>query len=176
MEFIEKTAKFVKNIGGSIYSNTKDQTELVNLKVQKSVLENKLSDRYAQIGKAYVDYVQKGDADVAFNVSDILDSLAPDLEKLAELEAQIAEKVASIKAEDQNRILKKAKEEFDAVKEKLDKALDLEILSKAEYEEKMYQAQRKYDNYERIRKVEMQLDMGIITKEEYDAKMKEILE
>mgnify|MGYP000998921581 FL=1 len=123
-----------------------------------------------------MDYVQKGDADVAFNVSDILDSLAPDLEKLAELEAQIAEKVASIKAEDQNRILKKAKEEFDAVKEKLDKALDLEILSKAEYEEKMYQAQRKYDNYERIRKVEMQLDMGIITKEEYDAKMKEILE
>lgn len=174
-----KTAKEVgdnmittaKGFGGNVYSSTKEQSELASLNIQKAVIHKKLEEYYAQIGKRYVEYMAESDGSEAFDVTDIMDKMAPQLDKLTEIKSQIDEKEAAIKEEVAFKAKKKALDEFDSVKEKLDKALELDILSKEEYDAKLSVAQKKLDNYEVLRKIEMQLDMGIITKEEYKEKI-----
>ena len=186
MDMFEKATKAVKNagesvidsaknIGSSIYSSTKEQRELAGLKVQKSVIERKLQDSYAQIGKRYVEYTANSNADTAFDVSDILDEMQPNLDKLAEIEELTAEKEVNIKKGEEERLRKKAQDEYDSEKAKLDKALEMDIISQEEYSEKMLVVQRKLDNYDQIRKIELQLQMGIITREEYHEKINNLL-
>lgn len=186
MDMFEKATKAVKNagesvigsaknIGNSIYNSTKEQRELAGLKVQKSVIERKLQDSYAEIGKKYVEYTANSNGEVVFDVSDILDEMQPNLEKIVEIDAIVAEKELNIKREEELRLQKKAQDEYDIEKAKLDKALEMDIISQGEYSEKMRVVQRKFDNYEQIRKIEMQLHMGIISKEEYHDKINKLL-
>lgn len=182
----EKTTKVVKevgesvfdsakSIGNTIYSASKEQSELAGLKVQKSVIERRLQESYAEIGRRYVAYISKAEAEEPFDVSDIIDAMKPDLEKLEEFASTVAEKELNAKRAEEERRQKKAQEEFETEKAKLDKALEMEIITREEYDEKMALVQRKLDNYNQLRKIEMQLEMGIITREEYNAKIDSVL-
>ena len=110
-----------------------------------------------------------------FQVNDILEKMQPDLTKLSEVKEQIAEKEFAIKEGNEQKARRRAQETFDKEKETLDKALNMEILSEKEYEEKLALAKNKLEHYDLLRKVDMQLSMGIITKSEYDEKVKNIL-
>ena len=144
MDIFEKTAKTVKNasesvissaknIGISLYSSTKEQGELAGLNVQKSAIEKKLTDCYTEIGKRYVEYIANCNSGTAFfNVADILESMQPELDQLAQIKEQIQEKEIQIKQAAEEKAQKKAQEEFDVEKEKLDRALRLDILSEEE--------------------------------------------
>ena len=182
----EKTTKAVKEVGesvfdsakslgSSIYSTSKEQSELAGLKIQKSVIEKRLQDSYAEIGKRYVQYMANADGGEAFDVSDILETMKPDLDKLAEIETAIAEKELNAKREDELRLQKKAQDEFEEEKAKLNKALEIDIITQEEYDEKLAVIQKKLDNYDKLRKIEMQLQMGIISKDEYSEKIDKIL-
>lgn len=185
-DMFEKATKAAKNVGGnvfssaknlgnSLYNSTKEQSELASLNVQQSVIEKKLNHFYAEIGRRYVEYIERCDGEVSFEVEDVLDQMKPELEKLEEVKVQIAEKEAQIKQNNEEKARKKAREEFDAKKTKLDKAAAMEIISEEEYQEKLAAAQKKFDNYEILRKIDMQLEMGIISKEEHAEKVKNIL-
>lgn len=165
-----------KNIGNTIYSSTKEQRELASLNVQKSVVNKKLNEAYAEIGKRYVEYIGRCESEAPFEVDDIIEQIQPELEKLTEIKEQIAEKEEQIKQGNEAKAQKKAQEEFDSVKKKLDKALEMDILSEEEYEEKLFSAQRKLDHYDELRKIEMQLEMGIISRTEYEEKVRNILQ
>lgn len=186
MNMFEKTTKVVKEVGGSvfdsaknlgssIYVTSKEQSKLAGIKVQKSVVEKRLMESYAEIGKRYVAYISGANADEAFDVSEIMEAMRPDLEKLAEIEDEIAEKTLNARREEEQRQRRKAQEEFDSEKNKLDKALSMEIISREEYDEKVAVIQKKLDNYDQIRKIEMQLQMGIISSDEYEAKISQLL-
>ena len=186
MDMFEKAAKAAKevgdnvihsakNLGESLYNLTKEQSELASLNIQKSVVEKRLESSYAEIGKRYVEYVEKCDGD-AFDVSDVLENIEPELEKLADIKLQIDKKETTIREENEQKARKKAEDEFNAVKQKLDKAFALDILTAQEYNDKLEAAQKRLDNYDLLKKVEMQLSMGIISKAEYDEKVKKILE
>ena len=186
MDMFEKATKAVKNagesvigsaknFGSSIYNSTKEQREAAGLKVHISVIERKLQDAYAQIGKRYVDYTANSSGDMAFDVSDILEQMQPNLEKIAEIDEMIAEKEMNIKKEEEERARRKAQDEFDFEKAKLDKALAMDIISEEEYSEKMHIVQNRLDHYEQIRKIEIQLAMDIISKEEYRDKINDLL-
>lgn len=80
-----------------------------------------------------------------------------------------------IKQNNIDKAFKKAQDEYDAEKRKLDRAMEIDIISQEEYDEKLSIAQKKLDNFELLRKVQMQYEMDIITKEEYNEKVKKIL-
>ena len=105
-----------------------------------------------------------------------MENIEPELEKLADIKLQIDKKETTIREENEQRSKKKAEDEFNAVKQKLDKAFALDILTAQEYNDKLEAAQKRLDNYDLLKKVEMQLSMGIISKAEYDEKVKKILE
>lgn len=178
-----KTAKEVgdnvitsaKDFGENVYNTTKGQSELASMNIQKTVLEKKLEDSYAQIGKRYVEYMANCEGGEAFDVSDICEAMAPQLEKLNQIKDQIAKKEAAVKEEIAQKAKKKAQDEFDSVKVRLDKALAMDIVSREEYDAKLMAAQKRLDNYDLLRKIDMQLDMGIINKEEYKEKIAKVL-
>ncbi len=171
----ENVVNSAKSVGTTIYSSTKEQSELASLNVQKSVVEKKLNSAYAEIGKRYVAYVQNCQGDEQFDVSDVMEGIQPDLERLGALNESIEQKKGEIKQAGDERLRKRAESAYEAEKSKLDKALEMDIINEAEYKSKLDSAQKKLDNYEILRKVELQYEMGIITKEEYEIKNKNIL-
>lgn len=186
MDMFEKAAKVAKNVGGnvvnsaknigtSIYSTTKEQSELASYNVQKHVIEKKLEDSYMEIGKRYVNYINQCEGNAAFDVEDILEKMRPELEKLDEVKASIAKKEQEIKEANEAKSRKKAEDEYEAEKGKLDKALAMDIIDEEEYTAKLNVVRLKLDNYDILRKIDMQLEMGIITKEEHAAKVKNII-
>ncbi len=186
MDMFEKATKAVKEVGGtmfdsaknlgtSIYSLSKEQSELAGLKVQKSVIEKKLQESYAEIGKRYVEYITTSDAEEAFDVSDVIAAMQPELDKLEEIAGAVAQREINSKREEEEKQQKKARDTYDAEKAKLDKALEMDIISPEEYDEKMTVVQKKFDNYVQLGKIDMQLQMGIISEDEYTTKIDNIL-
>lgn len=165
----------VKNIGGTLYNTTKEQSELASLNVQKSVIEKKLMESYAEIGKRYVEYVGNCDGTQAFDVADVLESIRPELDRLTDVKIQINEKELAIRAANEERAQRKAQSEYDTEKQKLDKAMAMDIITQDEYDAKLCAAQKKLDNYDLLRKIDMQLQMGIISAEEHAEKIHNIL-
>lgn len=162
----------VKSVGSTIYNSTKEQSELAGLRVQAAVVKKRLSSYYTEIGERYVDYVNKCDTGCAFNVDDIMEKVQSEIDELTDIQVQIAEKEEQIKKNSLEREKKKAQEEYETVKNKLDKALELDIITDMEYEKKLATAQRKLDNFDELRKIKLQYEMDIISKEEYEEKVK----
>ena len=171
----DNVENIAKNVGNAISNVSKEQSELASLNVQKNVVEKKLESSYAEIGKRYVDFVLNCREGVTFEVDDVIEKMRPELDKLADLKMQIEDKELKIKQNNIDKAFKKAQDEYDAEKRKLDKAIELDIISAEEYDEKLNIAQKKLDNFELLRKVQMQYEMDIITKEEYNEKVKKIL-
>lgn len=171
----ENVIDSAKSIGTSIYSTSKEQSELAGMKVQKSVIERRLEESYAKIGKRYVEYMNQSDGSDAFDIADILEEMKPDFDKLDEIISTLQEKENEAKREEEEKRRKKALDEYESQKAKLDKALEMEIITAEEYDEKIAVIQKKYENYDQLRKIDMQLQMGIITNEEHTAKVNNIL-
>ena len=183
MDLFNKATKVAREVGnsvvnaGNVLSNaTREQTELANLKIQKSALDRKMEGQYAEIGKRYVAYISNMFNTRPFDVQDVLDAMQPNLEKLSEIDSQIADKEKAIKENNAERDRKRAQEQYEAEKKKLDKARELDVITEEEYQVKLTSAQKKLDNFDLLRKVEMQYDMEIITKEEYEEKVRNILQ
>lgn len=172
MDLFDKTTKVVKEIGNV----TKEQTELANLKIQKAAIEKKLESQYAEIGKRYVAYIADSFRTTPFDVSDILDVINPDLEKVSEIAEQISQKDQQVRQHSIEKDRKKALDQFENEKRKLDKARDMDVITDDEYAEKLEKAQRKFDNFETLKKIQIQYEMDIITKEEYEEKVRNILQ
>lgn len=164
------------NVGSTVGVATQDQSELAALKMQVNVIEQEMEASFIQIGRKYVDYVLESGEMPGIDVSDILKLIDPKLTMKGELEKQIIDLEKKIK---NNAILREkqaAENEFLSEKNKLDKALAMEIISQEEYDLKLSSAKKKYDNFEAIRKIEQQFEMKLITKDERDLKIKELSE
>ena len=187
MDIFDKATKKAKEVGNSVVNTamnvgntignvTKEQGELASLKMQKANLDKKLESSYAAIGKRYIEYVQNCDIEKAFDVSDIIEDMQAELNKMEEITQQITDIEQQIRNNNAEKEKKKAQEQFDSEKKKLDKALEMDIITVEEYNEKLAVAEKKLDTFEQIRKVRMQLDMGIISKAEYDEKLNNIIQ
>ena len=172
MDLFDKTTKAVREIGNA----TREQTELANLKIQKAAIEKRLEGQYAEIGRRYVAYIADTFRTEPFDVTDILDVINPALEKIAEIVDQVEQKEQQFRQHSIEKDRKKALEQFESEKRKLDKARDLDIISELEYDEKLTKARKRYDNFEMLKKIQMQLEMDIITREEYEEKVQNILQ
>lgn len=167
-------ANSAANVGSTVGVAAQDQSELTALKMQVNVIQQELDASYVQIGRRYVDYVLASGDMPGIDVMDILKLMDPKLTKKKELEAQIIALEKKIKDNSVLREKQAVEEEFLQEKERLDKALAMDILSQDEYDVKLAIAKKRVDNFEAIRKVEAQYDMKLISKEERDAKIAEL--
>lgn len=186
MDLFDKAAKVAQDVGETVVNSAKsvgdylkftnsDQRDYAGLKVQLDKVNKELDSFYAEIGKRYVDYVKAPASQEAFNVDEILNQMESLMELKTETEQKIADKEQSIREGEKEKARLKALERFEREKKRLEDALRMDIISVEEFNEKVLAAQKKYENFDVLRKYDMQLNMQIITKEEYDAKVNELL-
>lgn len=176
MDFFDKATRKAKEVGNTIGNVTREQTEAANMKIQRAAVEKRLENHYAEIGRKYVAYIENSYQEDAFDVSDIIEQIKPELERIAEIDEQIRQREQKVRESNIEKDRRKAQEQFDSVQKKLSKALEMDIISTEEYEEKLAKAQRKLDNFEALKKVELQYQMDIISREEYEEKVRAILQ
>ena len=171
MGLFDKILQVVNEVNQEVDVSAWDNTRLNQLKTQIATIERELDASYAIIGKKYIECIintgTMGDVDVR----DILKILEPKIMKKKEIEAEIIEVEKKIKDQYVLREKQVAEQEFIQTKSKLDKALQMDVISKEEYDLKLSIAQKKYNNFEEIRRIETQYNMGIISIEEKNAKI-----
>ena len=163
------------NVGSSVATAAKEHSELAGLKAEINVIEKELEASYVMIGRKYVEYVIESGEMPGIDITDILKMLDPKMTRKQELQEKVIELEKRIKEQDALRDKQAAEAEYIAGKEKLDKALAMNVLDQADYDEKLSVLQKKRDNFEIMRKLDQQVQMGIITEEEKDAKLSAIL-
>ena len=170
----QSTLNSASKVGSNIGVAAQDQSELAGLKMQLNAVNQELDASYVQIGRKYDDYVVASGEMPGIDVASILKLMEPKLEQKNELQAKIVALEKKIKDQNILREREAAEAEFIREKDKLDKALQMDVISQAEYDTKIVIARKKLDNFEEIKRVEKQLDMKLITREEFEAKMRDL--
>lgn len=165
---------FANNVAeGSILINEKNK--ISELEKEKKSLDNEIENGYVQIGKKYVEYVMTTNEMPGIDVNDILKMLDPKMSRKIEIKNEIVELEKKIKDQEILRVKQKIEKECEKEKEKLDKALSMDIISQEEYNGKLKKIMSKVIYFEEIRKIEAQFNMNIITLEEKEDKINELL-
>lgn len=186
MGFFDKALSVAKNVGGQVASTAvgagselgtaaKDSVTITALEMELNAIEEELNAAYQQVGKKYIDYVIASGSMPAIDVSDILRLLDPKLSRKEEIQKEIIRLEKKGKDSEILREKQKAEETFLEEKAKLDKALAMDIISQAEYDEKIRLARSKVDNFSEIRKIEQQYEVGIISLEEKNNKIRMLM-
>lgn len=162
------------NVGSNVGTTVQDNSEIAGLKMQINTIEQELDASYATIGRKFVQYVMDSGEMPGIDVSDTLKLMDPKISRLQELQQQLAEAEKRNKDANILREKERAEQEFRAEKEKLDRARQMDVLDEDEYNLRLSTAQKKLDNFEKIRKLQVQCEMNLITKEEMNARIAEL--
>lgn len=171
----DSISKTATNIGNNIATVSAEQANLSKINKEISTINSEIDSACTQIGKKFLEYVLETNEMPGIDVSDILKMLDPKMSRKAELEKEIIEIQKRLK---DNMILqekRKVEEDFILEKEKLDKALVMDLISQEEYNEKINNSRKILDNFEEIKKIEQQYEFGIITVEEKNQKINSII-
>lgn len=185
MGFFDKVKTQASNVGssignigskvtGDVLTSSKENAKLIAIKAEIDSIQGELEVAYKDIGKKYVEHIAKSGEYFEIGVSDTLKYIEPKLDKKQKLENEAIEIEKSLK--DQLVMQEKAifQREFDEIKEKLDKARKMDIMTESEYNEKLSKAKTKLEHFDQIRKIKKQFDMSLITKEEMNIKLSEL--
>ena len=164
----ESTSKLSSDMSTSMKENSK----LSAIRSEITSIEGQLNIGYQDIGKKYVENLLENQGqNIETVLQEALNRVEPLLEKKIELEDEAIEIEKKLK--DQIIIQEKAifQKEYDQEKEKLEKAVKLDVISEQEKEQRLAKARLKLDNFDTIRKVKKQHEMGLISKEELKEKL-----
>ena len=168
-------AKGAAMIASAPFQKQEDSQEKKRLRTQMDALQKELDKQYADLGKQYVDSLSDGSASKN-DMDTAVQMIRQKKESLSKLEKELME---IEKSTINNRIFaekQQALETFNAELAKLEKAVSMEVMSQEEFNEKRSALQRRMDNFEAIKRIEIQQEMGIITREEKDRKIAQLVE
>ncbi len=167
--------KSAKNVINTTATDSKEKSELSEIKKELAAIEVDIENGYTHIGSKYVEYLIASGEAPCIDIEDTLKSLEPKFERKEELNAKMVE----IEKRKKDRTLLQEKTIVEGkVKEeiaKLDKALSMELITQEEYDAKAGKLRKRIENFEAIKKVEQKYDLGIITAEEKDAEIELLL-
>ena len=167
-------AQSAAKLTGDTVTSAKENAKLLAINNEINSLNGELLSAYQEIGKKYVKYLVAGGEAIEFGAQEILGHVDVKLDKINVLNNELIE----IEKELGNQLLIQEKAlyitEFEDIKEKLDKALKLDLIDKNEYESKLAKAGKKVDNFDAIRRIEKQYEIDLITEEEKNKKLEEL--
>ena len=156
------------------FTKNQKESEITNLKKELQTVENELDAAYVQVGRKFMERVERTNDLCGLEIDDILRVMRPKLEQKKELEKQLVQLEKGIREISLLREREKAEIEYQDEKSKLDKALAMDVLTRQEYEHRLSIVRKKADNFEEIRRVNQQFDMKLITEEERAARIKQL--
>ena len=186
MGFFNKMKTQASNIGASVsqsaakvagdtMTSAKENAKIIAINNEINSLEGDLLVAYQEIGKKYVEYLIAGGDSVDINAKETLVHVNKKLDKKEVLQNELA----GIEKELSNQLVMQEKSkfqaEFESEKEKLDKALKMDLIDNDDYKIKISKAKKRVDNFDAIRKVEKQYEMELISEDEKDEKLAELM-
>lgn len=164
-------AKSATNLMSSVVIEVKEQEDMARISKEMIAIDTEINAAYTQIGRKYMDYVIKNQEVTGLDVTDLLKILEPKLARKAQLDAELIDIQKRLKdmalLQEKNRL----ESEFTLEKEKLDRALAMDVITQLEYDQKVKQHRKRIDFFNDIKKVEQQFDLGIITIAEKESKL-----
>lgn len=177
MSFFKNIKEVIDKISYDTCASNNEQVTLNKIEIEIKSINTEIDSAYTQIGRKVIDYIDKsGEPIPNLDINDILTMLSPKLARKEELEKQSLEIQKRLKDQEVLRAKNKLINEFELEKEKLDKALAMDIISQNEYNSKISKFRARIDYFEDIRKIEAQYDMGIITLDEKNNKISKLLD
>lgn len=167
--------KNVSVIADNVAVVAKENQKINSMKKEVSVLDAEIEKAYIEIGRKLVDHILLTNEMPDIDIKDTLAILDTKMTKKNEINELL---IAIEKAKKDQLILHekgRAGEIFRAEKEKLDKALAMDVINKDEYEDKLRPFKNKLFYFDEIRKIEKQFEMGIITFDEKVEKIEDII-
>ncbi len=168
-------AQTSSKLSGDTIMSANENEKITAINAEINSLNGDLSSAYKDIGKKYVEYLVAGGDAIEIGVEDSFKHVKVKLQKIESLQNDL---IAIEKGlGDQLVLQEKAifQREFEAKKEKLDKALKMDLLEKDEYEARISKAKKKVDNFDAIRKIEKQFEMDLISKDEKNEKINALI-
>jgi hypothetical protein len=171
----DSISKTASKITSNIATTSMEQSNLSRINKEIDTLNSEIDSACTQIGRKFLEHVIETKEMPGIDVTDVLNVLDPKMSRKAELEKEIIEIQKRLK--DQMKIQEKSRfeDEYRKEKEKLDKALAMDIISQDEYEKKINQYKMRLDNFEQIKKIEQQYEFGIITRGEKEIKINQLI-
>jgi hypothetical protein len=171
---IESLSKAATNAFSTVVVSSQDNTKMNLIKTELTEINAELDATYSLIGKKYVEYVSETNEMPGIDVKELLILMEPKLEKKNEFETQLIAIEKKIKEQAFTQEKERYENEFKSQKEILDKAKEMDIISKDDYAEKLKQYTKKRDNFQAIRNIKKQYELGIISYEELQMKLREL--
>ena len=174
--------KSATNLMNSVATEVKEQDDMARINREMSAIDTEIDAAYTQIGRKYVDYAIKNQEVTGLDVTDLLKILEPKLTdscipacttiaRKAELDAELIAIQKRLKDMALLQEKNKLESEFTLEKEKLDRALAMDVITQLEYDQKVKQYRKRIDFFNDIKKIEQQFDLGIITTAEKERKL-----
>ena len=158
----------------SVSTELKEQESIARINKEMSTIDAEITAAYTQIGRKYVEYATKNQEVNGLDMTDLLKILEPKRARKAELDTELIEIQKRLKDMALLQEKNKLESEFTLEKEKLDRALAMDVISHSEYNQKVKQYRKGIDFFEDIKRIEQQFDLGIITAADKERKIAEI--
>ena len=171
----ESFTKVAVDVANNASTVVREQGNINNIRKEIGTLNSEIDAAYTQIGKKYLDFILANNQIPGIDISDILRMLEPKMTRKAELEAEMVEIEKRLKDMAIIQEKNKLEDEFMKEKEKLDKALAMNIIDDIEYDQKINKYRRRIDNFDKIKKIEQQYELGIIDLQEKEEKINNIM-
>lgn len=172
----ESIGKNVSDLANTIAVTTREQDKINIMEKEIKCLNLEIKSVYAEIGERFVEHKNLNNEIGTFNVDDVLNTLDSKIAKREELKAKVVEASKELNDRLILQEKKKVKEQFESEKEKLDKALAMDIINKDEYFKKLKVHENKVIYFDEIKNIEKQYEIKIISYDEKNEKIKSILD
>jgi hypothetical protein len=172
-KWTKKIGKSVNSISGLIFQSN-EQNEMDKLNAEKKVLESDIEGAYVSIGRQVVKN-KKADVSLDSGIESFITAID---EKLKQIE-RVNNQIIDIKKKLINQTILQEKEnlqkEYEKEKAKLEEALNMDLITQEEFNEKLNERKKYIDNFDEIRRIKKQYEMNIISKDEMDRKIYNLL-
>ena len=149
-----------KNDNSDIDSRNEESQSLIKKEIHD--IEEALKGSYFSIGEKYANFILTTNQQPIDDVADIIKVIQPQIERKNGLQAKL-QKLEQLEEEQKNALAKLQYErEYQEQKAKLDKALSLEVITAAEYEDKLSKYKNRLVHFEEMVKIEELYKAGVI--------------
>ncbi len=172
----ESIGKNVSDLANTMVITSKEQDKINTMEKEIKCLNLEIKSAYSEIGEKFVEHKNLNNEIETFNIDDILNVLDSKINKREELKAKVIEASKELNDKLILQEKKRVKEQFEREKDKLDKALAMDIINKDEYFKKIKVHENKVIYFDEIKNIEKQYEMKIISYDEKNEKIKSILD
>ncbi|MEG1002050.1 hypothetical protein [Clostridium sp.] len=172
----ESIGKNVSDLANTITVTAIEQDKINKIEKEIKVLDTEIKSTYEEIGKRVVSYIEVNGHIDNLELNDIFTMLNPKILKKELLKNEVIEATKELGDKIILQEKKRASDQFEKEKEKLDRALGMDIINKEEYYDKIRMHENRLKYFDEIRTVEKQYEFKIISVDEKNEKIKEILD